>query len=113
MQTRKTIFIRETITADGFWQECAPITRVAALAVVQNPFAGAHVEDLSELFDLSRQIGEALMAEATSSIAMPRDLKTVVSSARAALVPASTSPISAWISAPERMTSPDSVRAPA
>ncbi len=81
MQTRKTIFIRETITADGLWQECAPIVRVAALAVVRNPFAGVHVEDLSELFDLSRQIGEALMAEATAMLGGP-----AVSYGKAAIV---------------------------
>jgi hypothetical protein len=81
MQTRKTIFVRETITADGLWRECAPIVRVAALAVVRNPFAGAHVEDLSELFDLSRAVGEALMAEAVALLAGP-----AVSYGKAAIV---------------------------
>jgi hypothetical protein len=81
MQTRKTIFVRETITADGFWQACAPITRVAALAVVRNPFAGAHVEELAELFELGREVGEALMAEAVALLAGP-----AVSYGKAAIV---------------------------
>ncbi len=81
MQTRKTLFVKETITADGHWHECRPITRVAALAVVRNPFAGGYAEDLSMLFDLSRVLGEALMAEATALLAGP-----AVSYGKAAIV---------------------------
>lgn len=57
MTTRKTMLIREVITADAFGTPCAPVTRVAALAVVRNPFAGRFVEDLSELFELGGTLG--------------------------------------------------------
>lgn len=46
---RKTVFTKEIITADEMGQVCDQITRVAAMAVVRNPFAGVHQEDLSPL----------------------------------------------------------------
>ena len=60
--------IQETITADGFGESCDPITRVAAVAVVQNPLAGCFVEDLSPLFDIGGQLGELLMTRAVSML---------------------------------------------
>ncbi len=68
MIIRKTIIIQETITADGFGEPCDPITRVAAVAVVQNPLAGCFVEDLSPLFDIGGQLGEMLMTRAVSML---------------------------------------------
>ncbi|MDD9877310.1 MAG: amino acid synthesis family protein [Magnetovibrio sp.] len=64
MDARKTVMITETIEADGFGKACGPIVRVAALAVVRNPFAGKFVDDLSELFDLGGRLGERLMGDA-------------------------------------------------
>ncbi len=52
MNLRKTMIIKETIESDGFGKACDPITRVVAVAVIQNPFAGRFVEDLSPLFDI-------------------------------------------------------------
>ena len=64
MDIRKTLIIKETIEADGVGEACDPITRVVAVAVVQNPFAGRFVEDLSPLFDIGGQLGERLMGDA-------------------------------------------------
>ena len=64
MDIRKTVIIKETIEADGVGEACDPITRVVAVAVVQNPFAGRFVEDLSPLFDIGGQLGERLMGDA-------------------------------------------------
>jgi hypothetical protein len=47
MDIRKTVIIRETVETDAFGESCDPITRVAALTVVRNPFVGRFVEDLS------------------------------------------------------------------
>ncbi len=58
MDIRKTMIIKETIEADGFGEACDPIIRVIAIAVIQNPFAGRFVEDLSPLFDIGGQLGE-------------------------------------------------------
>ena len=71
MDVRKTTIIKETITADGVGKACDPITRVVALAVIRNPFAGRYVEDLSPLFDMGGRLGEQLMADAVKMLAGP------------------------------------------
>ena len=64
MVIRKTVLIKQTIETDGVGEPCEPITRVAAVAVVKNPFAGQFADDLSPLFDMGGQLGERLMGEA-------------------------------------------------
>ena len=71
MNIRKTLLIKETMEADGVGEPCDPITRVVAAAVVQNPFAGRFVTDLSPLFDLGGQLGERLMGEAVAALGGP------------------------------------------
>ena len=66
MDVRKTVFVKETIEADGMGEACAPITRVVAAAVVRNPFAGRVVDDLSPLYDISGELGDKLMADAVA-----------------------------------------------
>ena len=68
MELRKTVTILETINTDGFGKSCDPITRVAVLAVISNPFAGQHGEDLSPLFDRGGELGEQLMAQAVEHL---------------------------------------------
>ena len=50
MLIRKTLLIRERTETDEMGRPCAPLTRVAALAVLRNPFAGIDQDDLTELF---------------------------------------------------------------
>ena len=69
MEIRKKILIRETILADGNWQACEAITRIVAIGVLQNPFAGRFVEDLSPLFDIGCELGEQLMGDAPNNLA--------------------------------------------
>lgn len=69
MNVRKTMNIKETITTDGVGKACQPITRVVALAVIRNPFAGRDVEDLSPLFDIGGRLGEQLMGDAVKLLA--------------------------------------------
>ncbi len=71
MSPRKTILVRETISADETGKVCAPITRLAVLAVVRNPMAGRYGEDLSCLFDLGGQLGERLAKEAVGLLSLP------------------------------------------
>ena len=71
MNVRKTMLIKETIQADGVGEVCDPITRVAAVAVIENPFAGKFVEDLSPLFDISGQLGDQLMGDAVKMLSNP------------------------------------------
>ena len=69
MDVRKTMIIKETIEADGFGKACDPITRVVAVAVIQNPFAGRFVDDLSPFFDVGGQLSERRMGDAVDMLA--------------------------------------------
>lgn len=69
MKIRKTLMIQEVIHTDGFGKDCDVITRVAAIAVIKNPFAGQFVEDLSPLFDTGGKLGESLMSWAVDFLA--------------------------------------------
>jgi len=63
MDVRKTVFTKEVISADEMGKACERITRVAAMAVVRNPFAGISQHDLSPLFDVGAQLGQSLTEE--------------------------------------------------
>ena len=54
-------FIEETRSEMGR-AVSPPTRRAAAVAVIENPFAGRYVEDLSELIDIGEELG-ALLAE--------------------------------------------------
>jgi hypothetical protein len=65
------MLVCETTEADETGKACDPISRVVALAVVRNPFAGEFAEDLSPLFDLGGQLGQRLMEVAVKQLAGP------------------------------------------
>ena len=71
MSIRKTVFTKEVITADEMGISCEPITRVAAMAVIQNPFAGIHQEDLSPLFEVGATLGQTLTEELVKMLGKP------------------------------------------
>lgn len=68
MDIRKTGVFKETIKSDAYGTPCDPIDRVVAFAVIRNPYAGKHVEDLSALFDAGGQLGEQLMDDAVGML---------------------------------------------
>jgi hypothetical protein len=45
-----------------------PTKRAAAVAVIENPFAGKYVEDLSELMAIGEELGELLTARAVAAL---------------------------------------------
>ena len=49
---RKWIVIQEETYIEGFKQAEKPVRIAAAMAVIQNPFAGRYVEDLQPLIDM-------------------------------------------------------------
>ena len=62
MKIRKIVtFVDETLTEQGRPVD-PPIRRAAAVAVIENPFAGRYAEDLTELIDIGEELG-ALLAE--------------------------------------------------
>jgi len=71
LRLRKTILIREVLEADEAGQSCPPLTRVAALAVIPNPFAEEDQEDLSPLFEFGAKLGAQLAKEAVSLLGNP------------------------------------------
>ncbi len=61
---RKIMFVQERVLAEGGQSAAEPVTRVAGIAVLKNPFAGkGYVDDLSPLFDVGKSLGESLMPE--------------------------------------------------
>jgi hypothetical protein len=45
-----------------------PIRRAAAIAVIENPFAGRYVEDLSDLIAMGEELGEILARKAVAAL---------------------------------------------
>lgn len=68
IKIRKTLLIVED-THREVGQEVRPALRkVAAIAVVENPFAGRYVEDLSPLVDFGELLGETLTQRAVEAL---------------------------------------------
>ena len=60
-------FVEETHSEMG--RAVAPPTRrAAAVAVIENPYAGRYVEDLSELIDIGEELGALLAARAVAAL---------------------------------------------
>ena len=50
-----------------------PTRRAAAVAVIENPFAGRYVEDLSELIEIGEELGRLLTERAVAALGIPGD----------------------------------------
>ena len=66
MDARKVLFVKEIVRSEAGGPAARPTSRVAAIAVIANPFAGRFVEDLSALFDIGMGLGEELMPQAVA-----------------------------------------------
>lgn len=71
VKTRKITLIHETITSDSFGEPCKPVSRIAAIAVFRNPLAGRFASDLSPLFEIGAELGEALAKQAVLQLGAP------------------------------------------
>jgi hypothetical protein len=63
MNIRKLIMTKETIFGDAGKAVAQPVTRAVALAVLENPYAGAFVDDLSPLFAQGAELGQMVMKD--------------------------------------------------
>ena len=81
VKIRKLVTVVEEILTDGGRAARRPVRKVAAVAVIENPFAGKFVEDLSPLFDIGMRLGEELMPQAVAMLDGP-----AVSYGKAAIV---------------------------
>ena len=69
---RKIVFVEERVFSEMGHAAARPITRVAALAVIKNPFAGkGYIEDLSVLFDIGAKLGEEIMSDVVRRLPNP------------------------------------------
>src|SRR6266852_6745313 len=60
-------FLEETRTEMGRVVD-PPTRRAAAVAVIENPYAGKFVEDLSELMTIGEELGELLTQRAVAAL---------------------------------------------
>ena len=60
-------FVEETRTEMGHAVQ-PPTRRAASVAVIENPFAGRYVEDLSELMLIGEELGELLTRRAVAAL---------------------------------------------
>jgi hypothetical protein len=78
---RKLIQISETTFSEAGHGPARPVRRVAGIAVIDNPLAGRFVQDLNDLFDFGRGLGDRLMPELAKLLGAP-----AVSYGKAAIV---------------------------
>lgn len=65
---RKLVTVVEETLSDGGREVRRPIRKAAAIAVVENPFAGRWVEDLGPLVDAGEELGALLAKRATEAL---------------------------------------------
>jgi hypothetical protein len=63
-------FVEETHTEMGKAVN-PPTRRAAAAAVIENPFAGTYVEDLTELMEIGEELGSLLAGRAVVALGIP------------------------------------------
>jgi hypothetical protein len=64
MDIRRIWHCRDVVLAEGGLPALMPVTRVAACAIIANPFAGRPTDDLAELVPFGAGLGELLVKEA-------------------------------------------------
>jgi len=63
-------FVDETLSEQGK-AVTPPIRRAAAVAVIENPYAGAYQEDLALLIDIGEELGGLLAERAVAALGIP------------------------------------------
>ena len=68
MKIRKLVTVVEEIRADGQREAARPVRKAAAVAVIENPFAGRYVEDLAPLVQVGEELGAILGKRAVEAL---------------------------------------------
>jgi hypothetical protein len=71
MDIRRLIVVKDVVYAEGGLPAMAPVTRVAACAVIVNPLAGRAEEYLDQLIPFGEELGEMLVQEALKALPLP------------------------------------------
>ncbi|MBM4443359.1 MAG: amino acid synthesis family protein [Candidatus Rokubacteria bacterium] len=73
VKLRKLVTVSEEILADGGRPTRRPLRKVAAIAVIENPFAGTFADDLGPLIDAGEELGALLSKRATEALGAPAE----------------------------------------
>ena len=73
VKIRKMVTVVEEILSDGGREGRRPLRKVAAVAVVENPFAGRFVDDLTLLINAGEELGALLAKKATEALVTPAE----------------------------------------
>lgn len=65
---RKIVTVVEETLKEGGREVSPPTRRAAAIAVIENPFAGSYVEDLTPLIEIGEELGGLLAAKAVAAL---------------------------------------------
>lgn len=68
---RKIVTVVDEVLSEQGKPVSPPIRRAAAVAVIENPFAGKYQEDLSELIDVGEELGAVLAERAVAALGIP------------------------------------------
>jgi hypothetical protein len=83
-QIRKLMTVVDEVRLEQGQAVNPPVRRAAAIAVIENPFAGRYVENLDPLVEMSVELGTLLAARAVAALGIPGE--KVESYGKAALV---------------------------
>jgi hypothetical protein len=75
VEIRRQVTIEEETLIEGGRPLNAPIKKVAAIAVITNPFAGRYVDDLTELIDIGESLG-AILVERILNVIGPKEVES-------------------------------------
>jgi hypothetical protein len=70
---RKLVTVLEETHSEGGRQVAPATRRAAAIAVIENPFAGRYVEDLTDLMNIGEELGDLLTRRAVEALGIPGD----------------------------------------
>src|SRR5438045_6702806 len=73
VKIRKMVTVVEEILSDGGREAKRAVRRVGAVAVLEKPFAGKFVDDLTPLIDAGEELGALLAKKATEALGAPAE----------------------------------------
>src|SRR5881628_3273657 len=73
VKIRKMVTLVEEILSDGGREAKRPVRKAAAVVVLENPFAGRFVDDLTPLIDAGEELGALLAKKATEALGAPAE----------------------------------------
>src|SRR5438045_8571405 len=73
VKIRKMVTVVEEILSDGGREAKRAVLKAASKAVLENPFAGRFVDDLTPLVDAGEELGALLAKKATEALGAPAE----------------------------------------